>query len=75
LKGDVALLHNLLGFTFVLPNLHIWNLISRTIAPLIYQPKFFNGQDSKYGLGDIQQSLFLSPGKPGEFIWGAGLEW
>jgi len=49
-----------------------WNLISRTIAPLIYQPKFFDGQDSKYGLGDIQQSLFLSPSKPGKFIWGAG---
>lgn len=49
-----------------------WNLISRTIAPLIYQPEFFSGQDSKYGLGDIQQTLFLVPSKPGEFIWGAG---
>jgi len=49
-----------------------WNLISRTIAPLIYQPEFLRGQDSKYGLGDIQQTLFFSPSEPGSFIWGAG---
>ena len=49
-----------------------WLLISRTIAPLINQPEFFEGQDSKFGLGDINQSLFLGPSRPGKVIWGAG---
>jgi len=49
-----------------------WLMISRTIAPLIYQPEFFDGQGSKYGLGDIQQALFFSPRQPASFIWGAG---
>lgn len=47
-------------------------LISRTIAPLISQPGFYDGQDRTFGLGDINQSLFLGPSKPGEIIWGAG---
>ena len=49
-----------------------WLLISRTIAPLINQPEFIEGQDSKFGLGDINQSLFLGPSRPGKVIWGAG---
>lgn len=49
-----------------------WNLITRTIAPLMYQPEFVKGQDSEYGLSDIQLALFFSPIKPSKFIWGAG---
>ena len=49
-----------------------WNLISRTIVPLIYQPELAPGVGEVFGLGDIQQSLFLSPGKPGKLIWGVG---
>jgi hypothetical protein len=49
-----------------------WLLISRTIAPIIYQPEFVEGQDSEFGLGDINQALFLGPSNPGSFIWGAG---
>lgn len=49
-----------------------WLLISRTIVPLINQPEFFKGQDSKFGLGDINQSLFLGPSRPDKFIWGVG---
>lgn len=49
-----------------------WLLISRTIAPLVYQPELYDGQGSKFGLGDISQSLFLGPTKPGSLIWGAG---
>ena len=49
-----------------------WLLISRTIAPLIYQPELYEGQGSEFGLGDITQSLFLGPTNPGSFIWGAG---
>jgi len=49
-----------------------WNLITRTIAPVIYQPELVTGYGSVFGLGDINTTLFLSPSKPGKFIWGAG---
>lgn len=50
-----------------------WNLITRTIVPLISQPALAPGQDRESGLGDIQLSLFLSPAKPSGLIWGAGV--
>lgn len=53
-----------------------WNLITRTIVPIINQPSLFPGPDSvsgsAWGLGDINPSLFLSPAKPGAVIWGVG---
>lgn len=49
-----------------------WNLITRTIMPIINQPSLFPGFDSAFGLGDINPSLFLSPAKPGAVIWGVG---
>lgn len=51
-----------------------WNLITRTILPLIWQPGFYPGQGSRFGLGDLQLSGFVSPSKPGAngLIWGAG---
>lgn len=50
-----------------------WNLISRTILPVIKQPELVPGSGQTFGLGDIQQSFFLSPAKPGALIWGAGV--
>lgn len=49
-----------------------WNLITRTILPVIYQPELTPGYGSEFGLGDINTTLFLSPAKPGKFMWGAG---
>ncbi|MCP4260663.1 MAG: transporter [Planctomycetes bacterium] len=51
-----------------------WNLISRTILPLIYQKDIFPGSGSQSGIGDVVQSLFFSPVKPTArgWIWGAG---
>ena len=51
-----------------------WNLITRTIMPLIWQPAFVAGEGTQFGLGDIQLSGFLSPSEPGPggLIWGAG---
>lgn len=49
-----------------------WNLITRTIAPVIYQPETLPGTGSKFGLGDINPSLFFSPARPAKVIWGAG---
>jgi hypothetical protein len=51
-----------------------WNLITRTILPLIWQPEFYPGQGTRFGLGDLQLSGFVSPAEPGPggLIWGAG---
>ena len=49
-----------------------WLLISRTIAPIIYQPELVRGQGSEFGLGDINQALFIGPSDPGSIIWGVG---
>lgn len=51
-----------------------WNIISRTIAPLVTQNDIFTGSDSQTGLGDIVESLWFSPKKPTTSGWilGAG---
>jgi hypothetical protein len=49
-----------------------WNLITRTIIPIIQTPDPAPGVNGATGLGDVQLSLFLSPAKVGPVIWGAG---
>jgi hypothetical protein len=49
-----------------------WNLITRTIMPIINQPSLFEGDESAFGLGDLNPTFFLSPAKPGKLIWGVG---
>jgi hypothetical protein len=49
-----------------------WNVITRTIMPLISQPDFGTGEGNQFGLGDIQFSAFFSPAKAGEFMWAVG---
>ena len=51
-----------------------WNLISRTIIPVIDQEDIFPGAGSQFGLGDINLSLFFSPKKPTSsgITWGIG---
>jgi len=49
-----------------------WNLITRTIAPVIYQPELVPGTGSEFGLGDINATLFFSPAESGKLIWGLG---
>ncbi|WP_457091948.1 transporter [Microvirga sp. P5_D2] len=51
-----------------------WNLISRTILPIISQWDLAPGAGHQFGLSDTTQSLFLSPQSPGSggIIWGLG---
>jgi len=51
-----------------------WNLISRTILPVVYQNDVPSSGVSEFGLGDTVQSVFFSPKAPtsGGWIWGAG---
>ena len=50
-----------------------WNIITRTIVPVISMPALVPGGERENGLGDIQFNAFLSPAMPGHWIWGAGL--
>lgn len=49
-----------------------WNLISRIIQPIIWQPYPTATTGGEYGFGDMNPTFFLSPAKPGKLIWGAG---
>lgn len=51
-----------------------WNVISRTILPVILQKDIAENSGSQTGIGDVVQSFFLSPKQPtaGGLIWGAG---
>lgn len=54
-----------------------WNVITRTIVPLLDQNDFPLDDMNESGLGDIVASQFFSPKKPTErgWIWGAGPVW
>lgn len=51
-----------------------WNIISRTIVPLVKQDLPGVGDGSQSGVGDVVQNLFFSPKQPtaNGVIWGAG---
>jgi hypothetical protein len=50
-----------------------WNLITRTIMPVIYQAEPEPGAGDHFGLGDVTQSFFLSPKASHDGItWGVG---
>jgi hypothetical protein len=51
-----------------------WNIISRTILPIISQEDIFPNAGNQSGLGDVVQSVFFSPKQATEsgWIWGAG---
>ena len=49
-----------------------WNLISRTILPVVSQNEIAPGTGNQFGLGDTVQSLFFSPAVPKDVIWGVG---
>lgn len=51
-----------------------WNVITRTIVPYVSFSALSPGTSGAGGLGDIVQSVFLSPNAPtkGGWLWGAG---
>lgn len=49
-----------------------WNLITRTIVPIVSQPDIFTGEGRVNGVGDTTFTAFLSPTNSGEITWGAG---
>jgi hypothetical protein len=70
LKGT----QNLLNIQPVYP-IHVdpeWNIITRTILPVVSNPSLAPDDSRTNGLGDMQFTAFLSPANPGEWIWGVG---
>jgi hypothetical protein len=58
-----------------------WNIINRTIVPMIYLPDVTAGLPElpegisggeTFGLGDINHSIYFSPADSGPVIWGVG---
>lgn len=51
-----------------------WNMVSRTILPIVNQEDIFPGAGSQFGLGDTLQSLFFSPKAltASGWTWGIG---
>jgi hypothetical protein len=51
-----------------------WNLITRTITPIIRLPEPSPSQGSVWGLGNMEPQFYFSPSRPGwgKIIWGIG---
>lgn len=49
-----------------------WNVITRTVLPVISMPSVTPGGSRIDGIGDTVFTAFLSPAKPGKWIWGLG---
>lgn len=50
-----------------------WNLITRTVIPVIQMPDLTSSISGATGIGDVNLSLFLSPSRAfHHIIWGAG---
>ena len=48
------------------------NLITRTIAPVVYRPVLNEPTGGTFGLGDINATFFFSPADSGRVTWGVG---
>lgn len=76
---DVA---NVLNIQPVIPfTVGDWNIINRTIVPVVYLPDVTSGLPElpegvsggdSLGLGDINHSIYFSPANSGPVIWGVG---
>lgn len=73
--GPYGHTQNVLNIQPVIPftlNEH-WNLITRTIIPVVSQPAMMAGEGTTFGLGATQFSVFISPSQAQHgIIWGAG---
>src|SRR5215470_5769973 len=44
-----------------------WNIITRTILPVIHMPSLGPGDNATSGIGDTTFTAFVSPANPGKF--------
>ena len=72
--GSYDRAQNVLNIQPVIPT-HLtkhWNLITRIIQPVLWQPDTNANSGGTFGLGDMNPTFFFSPAHPGKIIWGAG---
>jgi hypothetical protein len=49
-----------------------WNLTTRWILPLAFQPDFSKGSGHDFGLGDLKTIFYFNPQTQNPFRWGVG---
>jgi len=49
-----------------------WNLVTRTIIPVVSRAHVESSDGTTSGLGDINPTAWFTPAKPGKIIWGVG---
>jgi hypothetical protein len=49
-----------------------WNLITRTVLPVVSQPLPSGDSSPIAGIANLQETLFFSPAQAGKIIWGVG---
>ena len=72
--GPYNAAQNVLNFQPIVP-FHLnddWNLITRWVSPIVYQPRLAPDVGSEFGIGNLQPEFYLSPAHPGALIWGVG---
>jgi hypothetical protein len=69
-KGDSYVLQMKPVVPFKLSN--DWNLITRTIIPVIQVPDLTSHMSGVTGIGEVSLPLFLPPAKASHIIWGVG---
>jgi hypothetical protein len=51
-----------------------WNIVSRTVLPIVYQEDVTPGAGSQLGIGDLTEAVYAAKVEPGPrgWVWGAG---
>lgn len=49
-----------------------WSVVTRTIVPLVHEPRLGPEQGPIDGVGNVEPQFYLTPSHPGKLIWGAG---
>ena len=72
--GPQSRVNNVLDIIFVyaFPLGSSWNLTSRLVTPLVYEPNVFFPQGGNFGLGDIGASFYFNRNTDGPYTWGIG---
>lgn len=49
-----------------------WNLTTRLVLPLAYEPDLFTNEEANFGLGDLTASFYLNQVSKRPLVWGVG---
>ena len=49
-----------------------WNITTRLILPVAYEPNIVSSEDGNFGLNDLTAKFYLNPSSTGSYKWGVG---